>query len=141
MDEQNTNLEVADDMTIEERIEHNKIKRAVSESLLEALEIANIKKIKSADEENREISEIVRQAIIAAFKDPEIHCRYSIQPDDHSKQHEALQGFIEFTEKVNGIKWKTLQTLVVYVVMAAFGLMLFGAAVKLKLLTFIGLAG
>jgi len=140
MEEQNTNLEVAEDMTIDERIEHNKIKRAVSESLLEALEIANIKKVKSADTDREEIGEIVKLAVIEAFKDPELHCRYAIAPDEHSAQHEALKGFMEFTEKLNGIKWKTAQAVVVAAVMAAFGLMLFGAAVKIKLLTLLGIA-
>ena len=140
MDEQNTNLEVAEDMTIEERIEHNKIKRAVSESLLEALEIANINKSKSVGTDREEIGETVRLAVIEAFKDPELHCRYAIAPDEHSAQHEALKGFMEFTEKLNGIKWKTLQTLVAFIVLGLFGLALFGAAVKIKLLTLLGLA-
>jgi len=140
MNEQNTNLEVAEDMTIEERIEHNKIKRAVSECLLEALEIANVAKSKSNDTNREEISEIVKLAVIDAFKDPELHCRYAIAPDDHSAQHEALKGFMQFTEKLNGIKWKTLQTLIVFIVMGLFGLALFGAAVKIKLLTLLGIA-
>jgi hypothetical protein len=44
MDEQNTNMDATDNMTVEERIEHNKIKRAVSESLNEALTISNTNK-------------------------------------------------------------------------------------------------
>jgi len=139
MNEQNTNMEVIDDMTVEERIEHNKIKRAVSESLLEALEVANIKKERNIDEDREEISLIVRQAVTAALNDPSCRCRYNIDPDAHAIQHLALKGFIEFTEKLNGIKWKTVQALIVGAVLAAFSLMLFGAAVKIKLLAILGI--
>lgn len=86
-----------------------------------------------------EIRSAVADGITAALSDPAIHCRYGISPDDHMLQHEALKGFISFTDRVNGIKWKTFQTLVIFIVMALFGLMLFGAAVKIRLLTFMGL--
>ena len=140
MNEQNTNMEVIDDMTVEETIEHNKIKRAVSESLLEALEIANIKKNRSIDEDREEISLIVRQAVTDALNDPSCRCRYNIEPETHAIQHSALKGFMEFTEKLNGIKWKTVQALIVGAVLAAFSLMLFGAVVKIKLLSLLGIA-
>ena len=85
-----------------------------------------------------EVKSIIREAIVEAFKDPEIHCRYAISPDDHMAQHEALKGFMEFTEKINGIKWKTAQTLVIMAVVSLFSLMLFGAYVKLKVMTWFG---
>ena len=138
--ETNNLNETVVEMTIEEREQHNKIKRAVSESLLEALEIANVKKSRSIDEDREEISSIVRQAVTDALNDPSCRCRYNIEPDAHAAQHLALKGFMEFTDKLNGIKWKTVQALVVGAVVAAFSLMLFGAAVKIKLLTLLGLA-
>lgn len=85
-----------------------------------------------------EVKTIIREAVVEAFKDPEIHCRYAISPDDHMAQHEALKGFMQFTEKINGIKWTTLQTLAVMMVVGLFSLMLFGAYVKLKVMTWFG---
>jgi uncharacterized protein (DUF2344 family) len=139
MDEQNTNMEVVDDMTLEERNEHNKIKRAVSESLLEALEIDNIRKINNAEEITKMIITATSEGIRLAMADPEIHCRYQIKPEDHFAQHEALKGFMKLTEKINNITWKTLQSVVVFIVLGLFGLMLFGAAVKMKLFSILGI--
>ncbi len=85
-----------------------------------------------------EVKTIIRDAVVEAFKDPAIHCRYAISPDDHMAQHEALKGFMSFTDKVNGIKWKTVQTLVIMAVVSLFSLMLFGAYVKLKVVTWFG---
>ncbi len=86
-----------------------------------------------------QIRDAISEGIAAAMANPEIHCRYVISPDEHAAQHAALKGFMEFTDKINGIKWKTAQTIVVMIVVSLFTAMLFGAYVKLKLMTFFGL--
>lgn len=83
-----------------------------------------------------EIKLIVKDAILEAFADPIVHCRYGISPEEHATQHEALKNFMTFTNNVNGIKWKTIQTIVIIIVGGLFSLMLFGAYIKLKLTTF-----
>lgn len=85
-----------------------------------------------------QIKTAISEGIVEAMKNPEIHCRYAISPDEHSAQHAALKGFMEFTDRINGIKWKTAQTLIVMAVVGLFSMMLFGAYVKLKLTTFFG---
>ena len=87
---------------------------------------------------NDQLREIITSAVKEALASPEIHCRYAITPGDHAEQHEALKDFMDFVSNVNKIKWKTLQTLVVYAVLALFGLAIFGAAVKLKVMSFFG---
>ena len=88
---------------------------------------------------SNEIKVAVRDAVIEVFKDPEIHCRYNITADDHSAQHEALRRFISFTDKIDGIKWKSVQTLVIISVIWLFSIFIFGAYIKLKLTTWFGL--
>ena len=86
-----------------------------------------------------QIQQAITDGIAKAFRDPEMHCRYAISPDEHAAQHAALKGFMEFTERINGIKWKTAQTLVVMAVISMFTMMLFGAYVKLKVMIWFGI--
>jgi adenosine deaminase len=108
------------------------VKQVVEEAIKQHLvKTANI---------NDQFAELVTDAIRAALADPAIHCRYNITPDKHTKQHEALQRFINFTDRIESIKWKSLQSLVIFIVLGLFSLAIFGAAVKIKLLSFLGLA-
>jgi hypothetical protein len=86
-----------------------------------------------------QIKQAIEEGIINAFKDPAIHCRYAISPEEHINQHAAIARFMVFTEKIENIKWKALQTLVIAIIMGLFGLVVFGAAVKIKLFTFLGI--
>jgi len=64
MDEQNTNMEVASDMTEVERNEHEKIKRAVSESLLDAfLAAESVKRTKEEERGIKYLLEMLGKAI------------------------------------------------------------------------------
>jgi hypothetical protein len=87
---------------------------------------------------SEEVRSTIKAAVVEAFKDPTVHCRYGISPEEHTAQHAALKNFMLFTEKINGIKWKTGQTIIVMVVMWLFMMMVFGAYVKLKIMTWFG---
>lgn len=81
-----------------------------------------------------EIKAAVEAGIRSALADPEFHCRYKISPEDHSRQHQAMEKFIVFTARLDDLKWSVMKKLIAWMVIGAFGLMLFGAAVKTKVL-------
>lgn len=80
-----------------------------------------------------EIRRAIEEGVRAAFSDPTTHCRYPISPEEHQRQHEAIEKFMRFTSRVDDLKWNTLKALIVWLVIGAFSLMMFGAVVKAKL--------
>ena len=84
------------------------------------------------------VADGVREALSV---DPNLHCRYQIDPDEHQKEHEALRRFMDFTARLENIKWTIFQKIILYVVMAAFGLMVYGGIMKLKIFGGLGWPG
>ena len=90
---------------------------------------------------HEEITQCVTDGIRAALSDPRIHCRYHVPPEDHDAQHEAMKRFIRFTGRLEDMKWKAVGKFFAAFVIFLFGLMAYGAAIKLKILLGLGLAG
>jgi len=88
-----------------------------------------------------EIAEIVTDAVRAVMAAPEIHCRYSFDPEKHDLEHEALRRFIRVVGRIEDVKWGTLQKLIVTLIVGAFGLMVYGGLMKLQILGGLGWPG
>lgn len=83
--------------------------------------------------EREELKELILEAVTQALANPANHCRYQISPEEHRLQHEALERFIQFTSRIDDLKWDVLKKLIAVVLISLFSLAMFGTAVKLKL--------
>ena len=90
---------------------------------------------------HEEIAVIVTDALRAVLTSPELHCRYRFDPEKHDLEHEALRKFIKVVGRFEDVKWGVFQKVIAAIVFAAFGLMLYGGMVKLKILGGLGLLG
>jgi hypothetical protein len=77
-----------------------------------------------------QIKQAIADGIAEGFKNPNFHCRYSISAEDHQAQHAAMQKFIEFTGKVDNLKWSVLKKLISWMVITAFTFGLYWTGIK-----------
>lgn len=78
-----------------------------------------------------EIQKAVADGIKQAFADPQVHCRYQIEPDVHSQHHEALVRFMKLMDGIDSIRWSVAKAIVIMLVMGAISLMGWGVFHKI----------
>ena len=62
-----------------------------------------------------EIKYAIAEGINAAFKNPELHCRYRIAEEQHDDDHRALQQFLRNMGKISDIKFFVIRWAVIVV--------------------------
>ena len=75
-----------------------------------------------------EIKRVVEEAVRAALSDPNLHCRYQQDPEQHSIDHALLRQFAETMGRVDDLKfgvakWMVISLLTVMSGWAGYGLL------------------
>ena len=75
--------------------------------------------------------EEIKAAIVAgvqeAFKNPTLHCRYSIPPEEHATQHQEIKDFLATMARIDAIKWEVAKKIATYLAVGVVVLIGYGA--------------
>jgi len=74
-----------------------------------------------------EIRASIVDGVAAAFKNPNLHCRYDIDPKLHAEQHREIKDFLETMARIDSIKWEVAKKIATYLAVIVVVLVGYGA--------------
>jgi hypothetical protein len=70
-----------------------------------------------SEKDKKDIAKAIALELASSSGDTHGNCRFAgINPEQHKKDHEAIQEIADFYRRVNNIKWNSLQMIVSFFV-------------------------